>query len=130
MGTINNTIGSGFTLIKNNIGSTRDKITEIYDYITEEPDPAVIGNNVAGALYETQLFSSFDSAKTSITGVYNSFSNVTARTSSQVAFSIPFSLPYIDFSSNFVIDFAWYENVRSVIEPFLNMVLSVGFLFL
>ena len=129
MGKINQSIKGGVLTIGDYLGQIKEDLENVIAWITETPDSNTILNNVQPYLAQNDLISGFLSSKTAIQSVYTSIGNVSAKTRNQMVWDIPFNLPSMSQTFHAIIDFGWYENIRSTLEPFLNMFLSIGFLF-
>lgn len=127
----------GFQVIGDKIDSFKDrvvqgfqtlstipsKVSDIYDYITEPFDEQKF-NTKFQQMGIGQEITTFRTDIESFTGVFD----VAPATSEEVRFTIPFTLPYINQSYNAVIDFSFYDRIRTVIIPFITVFLVFGML--
>lgn len=130
LGQIKSSLDRLHLYLEDGVGTVQDylediyeKLSDLYDYITE-PFNETKFNNKLSSLQISQDINSLRGSVNSITSTFN----VSASSSSDMRFEIPFTLPYINYSDVAVIDFAWYENIRNTIAPFIVAFLSFGFI--
>ena len=101
--------------------SIPSKVSDIYDYITEPFDEEKFSEKFE----EMELGQEFTTFRTDIESFTGTF-NVAPAAAEDVRFSIPFTLPYVNQNLQAVIDFSFYDRIRSIVVPFFTVFLIFG----
>lgn len=128
IGTLGENIGEFFNSVGEKIDAIKDSIDSFFAWVTEAPNNETILSNIQPYLESNTMIQGFISSKNAIQSVYSDISGVNAKTSSQMKWSIPFNLPGLSNNFTATIDFGWYENIRSIVQPILIMIISVSFI--
>lgn len=128
IGTLGESIGEFFNSVGEKIDAIKDSIDSFFAWVTEPPNNETILSNIQPYLESNSMIQGFLSSKNAIQGVYSDITGVTAKTSSQMKWTIPFNLPGLSNNFTATIDFGWYENIRSIVQPVLIMIISVSFI--
>lgn len=128
IGTLGENIGEFFNSVGEKIDAIKDSIDSFFAWVTESPNNETILSNIQPYLESNTMIQGFISSKNAIQGVYSDITGVNAKTSSQMKWTIPFNLPGLSNNFTATIDFGWYENIRSIVQPILIMIISVSFI--
>lgn len=128
IGTLGENIGEFFNSVGEKIDAIKDSIDSFFAWVTEPPNNETILSNIQPYLESNTMIQGFISSKNAIQGVYSDITGVNAKTSSQMKWTIPFNLPGLSNNFTATIDFGWYENIRSIVQPILIMIISVSFI--
>lgn len=101
--------------------SIPSKVSDIYDYITEPFDEEKFSEKFE----EMELGQELTTFRTDIESFTGTF-NVAPAAAEDVRFSIPFTLPYVNQNLTAVIDFSFYDRIRSIVVPFFTVFLIFG----
>lgn len=128
IGTLGESIGEFFNSVGEKIDAIKDSIDSFFAWVTEPPNNETILSNIQPYLESNTMIQGFISSKNAIQGVYSDITGVSAKSSSQMKWIIPFNLPGLSNNFTATIDFGWYENIRSIVQPILIMIISVSFI--
>ena len=135
IGTLKDRVVEGFQVIGGKIDSFKDrvvegfqtltsipsKVSDIYDYITDPFDEEKFSEKFE----EMELGQELTTFRTDIESFTGTF-NVAPAAAEDVRFSIPFTLPYVNQNLQAVIDFSFYDRIRSIVVPFFTVFLIFG----
>lgn len=116
-------IQQSIQLVIDSLEDFKDRVVAFYNWVTEPFDQ----NRFTTHLQTLEVYQEFSGVQSGINTLQLQFNSVTSATSNDVKFSIPFTFPYINTTYVAIIDFSWYENIRSVVSPFIVAFLIFGF---